>query len=80
MELLEEIILPSFLSYYPRPSLSPLFDLHNFFFSVSCALEREGMDSRLLIPQLTCNNVCVEGGGGGGGVHRSTKTAKDTYI
>ena len=43
-ELLEEIILPSFLSYYPRPSLSPPFDLH--IFPVSCALEREDIDSR----------------------------------
>ena len=35
----------SFLSYYPRPYLSPSFDL--CIFPVSCALEREGMDSRL---------------------------------
>ena len=42
---LRQIILPSFLSYYPRPSLSPPFDLR--IFPVSCALEREGVDSRL---------------------------------
>ena len=46
-EALEDyvIILPSFLAYYPRPSLSPPFDLR--IFTVSCALEREGVDSRL---------------------------------
>ena len=42
---LRQIILPSFLSYCPRPSLSPPFDLR--IFPVSCALEREGVDSRL---------------------------------
>ena len=49
---LRQIILPSFLSYYPRPSLSPPFDLR--IFPVSCALEREGVDSRLC-QRLTCN-------------------------
>ena len=29
---LRQIILPSFLSYYPRPSLSPPFDLRIFPF------------------------------------------------
>ena len=42
---LRQIILPSFLAYYPRPSLSPPFDLR--IFTVSCVLEREGVDSRL---------------------------------
>ena len=47
-EALEDYVrlyCPAFYRTYPRPSLSPPFDLR--IFPVSCALEREGVDSRL---------------------------------
>ena len=48
----------NFLSYYPTPSLSPPFYLR--IFPVSCALEKEGVDSRLTVRHARCS--CIKFG------------------